>query len=240
MQTLRQRFKIHDEDLVSAELELVPATQPADVGVDGGLTGSWGQDDKLSAYASTRSLFDLKSTPKKTAFAYVTNFEEIGSVNNTGAASKFLDSAFTSLIDAQSSPATALAVANAFSKAEVLSADCNDGVNPLFPQNSENSNAAIVGYGVTIKKYGAGFDPNSEFAARTLHLLDTNGIAWQTQTPKVDVGGGGTLGGFLSMRNMEVLDVGVPLLSMHATYEMSSKVDLWSYYRFMLAFYTME
>jgi aspartyl aminopeptidase len=240
MQTLRQRFKIHDEDLVSAELELVPATQPADVGVDGGLTGSWGQDDKLSAYASTRSLFDLKGTPKKTAFAYVTNFEEIGSVNNTGAASKFLDSAFTSLIDAQSSPATALAVANAFSKAEVLSADCNDGVNPLFPQNSENSNAAIVGYGVTIKKYGAGFDPNSEFAARILHLLDMNGIAWQTQTPKVDVGGGSTIGGFLSMRNMEVLDVGVPLLSMHATYEMSSKVDLWSYYRFMLTFYTME
>jgi aspartyl aminopeptidase len=106
--------------------------------------------------------------------------------------------------------------------------------------NSENSNAAVVGYGVTIKRYGAGFDPNSEFTARVLHILDANHIAWQTQTPKVDVGGGGTIGGFLSMRNMEVLDVGIPLLSMHATYEMSSKVDLWSYYRFMLAFYSTE
>src|SRR5271156_3045220 len=240
MATLRQRFKIRDEDLVAAELELVPATQPADVGIDGGLTGSWGQDDKLSAYSAARSLFDLKGTPRETAFAYITNFEEIGSVNNTGAGSQFLDSAFTSLIDAQAKPATALDVRTALANAAVLSADCNDGVNPLFPQNSENSHAAVVGYGVTIKKYGAGFDPNSEFAARVLRVFHTNGIAWQTQTPKVDVGGGGTIGGFLSMRNMEVLDVGVPLLSMHATYEMSSKVDLWSYYRFMLAFYSME
>jgi aspartyl aminopeptidase len=240
MAALRQRFKIRDEDLVAAELELVPATQPADVGIDGGLIGSWGQDDKLSAYASTRSLFDVKSTPRKTAFAYITNFEEVGSVNDTGAGSQFLESAFTELIDAQARPATALAVRNALAHAEVLSADTNDGVNPIFPQNSENSNAAIVGFGVAIKRYGAGFDPNSEFTARVLHLLDTNQIAWQTQTPKVDVGGGGTIGGFLSMRNMEVLDVGIPLLSMHATYEMSSKVDVWSYYRFMLAFYGMD
>ena len=136
-------------------------------------------------------------------------------MNDTGAGSQFLDSAFTALIDAQAKPATALAVRNALAHAEVLSADTNDGVNPIFPQNSENSNAAIVGYGVAIKRYGAGFDPNSEFTARVLHLLDANHIAWQTQTPKVDVGGGGTIGGFLSMRNMEVLDVGIPLLSMH-------------------------
>ena len=242
MTALRQKYNIKDEGLVAAELELVPATQPADVGIDGGLIGSWGQDDKLSAYSASRSIFDLKGTPTKTAFAYITNFEEIGSVNNTGAGSDFLDTALTQLIDAQSAPkpATALAVRNALRNAAVLSADCNDGVNPLFPGNSENSNAAIVGYGVTIKRYGAGFDPNSEFTARVLKVLDTNHVAWQTQTPKVDVGGGGTIGGFLSMRNMEVLDVGIPLLSMHATYEMSSKVDLWSFYRFMLAFYTME
>jgi aspartyl aminopeptidase len=77
---------------------------------------------------------------------------------------------------------------------ECLSADCNDGVNPLFPQNSEDSNAAVVGYGVTIKRYGAGFDPNAEFTARIIAILDKNGFAWQTQTPKVEVGGGGTLG----------------------------------------------
>jgi aspartyl aminopeptidase len=236
MKVLRARYKIHDEDLVAAELELVPATQPADVGIDGGLTGSWGQDDKLSAYTAARALFDLKGVPQKTAFTYVTNFEEIGSVNNTGAGSQFLDGALTALVDAQQKPATALDVRTALRNAEVLSADCNDGVNPIFPQNSENSNSAVVGFGVTVKKYGQGFDPNTEFAAKVLHLLDAQGIPWQTQTPKVDVGGGGTIGGFLSMRNMEVLDVGIPLLSMHSTYEMSSKVDLWEYYRFFKAF----
>jgi aspartyl aminopeptidase len=151
-----------------------------------------------------------------------------------------LDSAFTELIDAQQKTATALDVRKALAHAEVLSADCNDGVNPIFPGNSENSNSAVVGFGVTVKKYGAGFDPNSEFTAQVLHLLDANRIAWQTQTPRVDVGGGGTIGGFLSMRNMEVLDVGIPLLSMHSPYEMSSKVDLWEFYRFMKAFYAMQ
>lgn len=240
MAALRERFKIRDEDLVAAELELVPATQPADVGIDGGLVGSWGQDDKLSAFSAARALFDVEGTPAKTAMAYVTNFEEVGSVNNTGAGSQFLDTVFTELIDAQMKPATALAVRTALAKSEVLSADTNDGVNPIFPQNSENSNAAVVGYGVAIKRYGAGFDPNSEFTARVLALLDANRIPWQTQTPKVDVGGGGTIGGFLSMRNMEVLDVGIPLLSMHSTYEMSSKIDLWCYYRFMRAFFSQK
>ena len=238
MAALRQRFSIRDEDLVAAELELVPATQPADVGLDLGLTGSWGQDDKLSSYVAARGLFDLKGTPSRTAIAYVTNFEEVGSVNNTGAGSQFIDTLYTQLVDAQSSPASALAVRTALRNAEVLSADCNDGINPLFPRTSEESNAAIVGYGVTIKRYGGGFDPNSEFTARILHILDANRIPWQTQTPKVEVGGGGTIGGFLSARNMEVLDVGIPLLSMHATYEMSSKVDLWEFYRFFSAFYT--
>jgi aspartyl aminopeptidase len=238
MAELRERYKIHDEDLVAAELELVPATQPADVGIDRGLVGSWGQDDKLSAYSSARSLFDVEGTPARTAMAYISNFEEVGSVNNTGAGSEFLDALFTQLIDAQSKPATALAVRRAMEKSEVLSADTNDGVNPIFPQNSESSNAAVVGYGVTIKMYGAGFNPNSDFTARMLHLLDANHIPWQTQTPKVDVGGGGTIGEFLSMRNMEVLDIGVPLLSMHSTYEMSSKIDLWCYYGFMRAFYS--
>jgi aspartyl aminopeptidase len=243
MATLRQRFNIRDEDLVAAELELVPATQPADVGIDLGLTGSWGQDDKLSSYVAARAIFDLKGTPARTAITYVTNFEETGSVNNTGAGSQFIDTLYTQLVDAQSTasqhtPATPVAIRAAMRNAEVLSADCNDGINPLFPHSSEESNAAIVGYGVTIKRYGGGFDPNSEFTARILHILDAGHIPWQTQTPRVEVGGGGTIGGFLSARNMEVLDVGIPLLSMHATYEMSSKVDLWEFYRFFSAFYT--
>ncbi len=240
MNTLRTRFKIRDEDLVAAELELVPATMPADVGFDKGLTGSWGQDDKALSYAAVRSILDSKGTPKKTAMVYVSNFEEAGSINNTGAVSQFIDTVFTELMDAQGKGVSSLQVRHAFHNTEVLSADCNDGVNPLFPQNSEDSNAAVVGYGVTIKKYGAGFDPNSEFTARIIAILDKNGLAWQTQTPKVEVGGGGTLGGFLSARNMEVLDVGIPLLSMHSPFEMSSKADHWLIYRFFGSFYGMN
>lgn len=240
MAALRAKFNIKDEDLVSAELEMIPATLPADVGIDKGLTGSWGQDDKALSYAASRAIFDVKGTPKKTAITYVTNFEEIGSPNNTGAKSDFIDTVFTALLDAQTKNASALQVRNALHNTMVLSADCNDGINPIFPSNSEASNSAIVGYGVTIKRYGAGFDPNSEYTSRLLRTLDSNNIPWQTQTPKVEVGGGGTIGGFLSERNMEVLDVGIPLLSMHSTYEMSSKVDHWSIYRFFGAFYAME
>ena len=90
---------------------------------------------------------------------------------------------------------------------------------------------------MTIKRYGRGFDANSEFIARIRGILDQKAIPWQTQTPRVDVGGGGTIGGFMSAEDMEVIDLGVPLLSMHATFEMSSKVDVWNFYRFMIAFY---
>jgi aspartyl aminopeptidase len=243
MAALRQRFHIKDEDLVSAELELVPATEPADVGIDRGLIGSWGQDDKLSAFSAVHSLLGVTGTPRLTAIAYITNFEEVGSVNNTGARSEFLSDVYAELLGAEASGRVDadLALRHALRHADVLSADTNDGINPLFgAATSEPSNAAIVGYGVSIKRYGAGFDPNSEFTARIIALLDQNQIAWQTQTPKVDVGGGGTIGGFLSQRSMEVIDVGIPLLSMHATYEMSSKVDLWSYNRFFSAFYQMN
>ena len=92
-----------------------------------------------------------------------------------------------------------------------------------------------MGYGVTVKRYGAGFDGNSETTARVLALLEARGIPWQTHTPRVEVGGGGTIGGFFSAHDLEVVDVGVPLLSMHSPFEMSSKVDVWNLYRFLQA-----
>jgi aspartyl aminopeptidase len=113
-------------------------------------------------------------------------------------------------------------------------------VNPIFPQTSEQSNAAKLGFGVTIKLYRGGFNANSEFTAKIRGILDKNTIPWQTQTPKVEVGGGGTIGGFMSTQEMEVIDLGVPLLSMHATYEMSSKVDVWNFYRFFSAFHQSQ
>lgn len=231
-------YNVKEEDFVSAELQLVPATQPADVGLDRGLVGAYGQDDRLSSFCAARAMVDLKATPQYTAIAYLSNFEEEGSVNNTGAASQFLNSTLAELIGAQRGASyTDLDLRRALRRAQVVSADTNDGINPIFPSNSEGTNAAQLGYGVTIKQYGHGFNANSEFTARIRAILDRNGIPWQTQTPKVDFGSGATIGGYMSAQDMEVIDLGVPLLSMHATFEMSSKVDVWNFYRVMLNFY---
>ncbi len=237
MAALASTYGIAEQDLVSSELALVPSAPPQDVGIDRGLVGAYGQDDRLSSYCAARAMLDVSGTPKRTAMAYLSNFEEVGSDNNTGAASQFFNNSFAKLVAAErGAKYTDLDLRDALRHSEVISADTNDGINPLFPQTSEPTNAARLGYGVTVKKYGAGFDANSEFIARIRGLLDKNGIAWQTQTPKVEGYSGGTIGGFLSAWDMEVIDMGVPLLSMHAPFEMSSKVDVWSFYRFMSVF----
>jgi aspartyl aminopeptidase len=237
-QLLTNTYKIKEEDLVSSELALVPASHPADVGFDRGLIGGYGQDDRVSSYCAARAISDLKGTPKFTALAYLSNFEEVGSVNNTGAGSQFLNSTFARLIWAQRGNAyNDLDLRRALHNSQVISADANDSLNPIFPSASEATNAARLGYGVTIKLYGEGFDAPSEFTAKVRGLLDRNGIPWQTHTYKVDVGGGGTIGGFMSNQDMDVIDFGVPLLSMHSPFEMSSKVDVWNFYRTMGVFY---
>jgi len=234
---LTATYGIREEDFVSSDLQLVPASGPADVGLDRGLVGAYWQDYRLSSYCAARAAMDVKGTPRHTTIVYLSNFEEVGSVNNTGAASQLLNSTIARLVAAQRGKAfTDLDLRQALRNAEVVSADTNDGINPVFPQTSEPSGEARLGYGATIKRYGAGFDANSEFVAKIRVLLDRNKIAWQTQTPKVDGYSGGTIGGFLSAQEMEVIDMGVPLLSMHAPFEMSSKVDVWSFYRFMAAF----
>jgi aspartyl aminopeptidase len=237
MNEMTARYGIREEDFVSGELHLVPARPPADVGLDRGLTGGYGQDDRLSSYCAIRAVMDLQKTPKRTAVAYLTNHEEAGSVNNTGARSEFFNNTMGRLILAQRGREyNDLDLRLALSASEVISADTNDGINPLFGSTSEETNAAKLGHGPSIKRYGRGFDGNSEFIARIRGLLDRASIPWQTQTPKVGVGGGGTIGMFFSDWDMEVIDMGVPLLSMHSTFEISSKVDTWNFYRFMSSF----
>ena len=235
---LTDTYKISEEDLVSSELSLVPAEQPAEVGFDRGLIGAYGQDDRLSSFCAVRAILDLKGTPRYTAMAYLSNFEEVGSVNNTGARSQFLSSTFVQLLAAERDGSYSdLDLRRALHQSLVISADANDGINPIFPDTSEHTNAARVGYGVVIKLYGPGFDAPSEYTAQIRALMDHNNIPWQTHTYKVDEGGGGTIGLFMSQQDMQVIDLGVALLSMHAPFEMSSKVDVWEFYRAMSAFY---
>jgi aspartyl aminopeptidase len=238
MKEMTARYGIKEEDFVSGELHLVPARMPADVGIDRGLTGAYGQDDRLSSYCASRAAIDLKGTPKKTVVAYLTNHEEAGSVNNTGARSEFFNGSVGRFIAAQKGKDYSdLDLRASLRASDVISADTNDGINPLFGATSEPTNSAKMGYGPAIKRYGRGFDGNSEYTARIRAILDKAQIPWQTQTPKVGVGTGGTIGQFFSDWDMEVIDMGVPLLSMHSTFEISSKVDTWNFYRFMSAFF---
>ena len=239
MKQLASTYKIKEEDLVSSELSLVPAARPTDVGFDRGLIGAYGQDDRLSSFCAARAILDLKGVPRYTALAYLSNFEEVGSVNNTGARSQFLSSTFAQLLAAERAGSYSdLDLRRALHQSLVISADANDGINPIFPDTSERTNAARVGYGVVIKLYGPGFDAPSEYTAQIRALMDRNNIPWQTHTYKVDEGGGGTIGLFMSQQDMQVIDLGVALLSMHAPLEMSSKVDVWEFYRAMSAFYS--
>ncbi len=242
LEALTSQYKVKEEDLVSAELQLVPASPPADVGLDRGLVGAYGQDDRGNSYLAARAITDLKGTPRYTAVAYLTNFEEVGSGNTTGAGTDYFFTILEQIVAAQNPKGNSgLALREGLHRATVISADMNDGMNPIFgDQTSEKSNAARVGWGPTLKEYGGEFNPPAEWTAKIRGVLDANHLPWQTQTPKVDVGGGGTIGGFFSQHDMNVIDMGIPLLSMHSTFEMSSKVDLWDFYRFMLAFYQWD
>ncbi|MFN8361228.1 MAG: peptidase M18 [Candidatus Kapaibacterium sp.] len=235
---LSEQLGITEDDFVSAELNLVPATEPRDVGFDRSMTASYGQDDRLCSFVAVQAITNL-STPEFTSIAYVTDNEETGSINNTGAQSSFLTGLYARLTQAQvGANYTDNDTRTSLHSSQVVSADVNDGINPLFPSLSEASNAARLGYGVAIKRYGRSFDANSEFTARIRRILDENTIPWQTASYKVESGGGGTIGGFMSKEDMEVIDIGIPILSMHSTYEVSSKIDVWNLYRFFGAFYT--
>jgi len=238
MSSLSSMYDCTEEDLVSAELHITPAGMPRDVGIDRSLIGSYGQDDRSCSYVAIRSLMDLKSTPTFTSLAYIVDNEETGNVNNTGASSTFLNKVYGIIAEAQNGDAFSENTTRlALSQAKVISADANDGISPLFPGLSEKSNASRLGFGPSIKRYGRSFDANSEFTAWMRNLLDTHSIPWQTASYKVETGGGGTIGGQMSKEDMEVIDIGIPLLSMHSPFEIASKIDIWNLNRLFKEFY---
>jgi aspartyl aminopeptidase len=236
---LQSEYDIEEEDLVSAELALVPAMAPRDVGLDRSMMAIYGQDDKLSSYTALRAILK-QDKPKKTVMAFLVDNEEVGNVNNTGAKSTYLVDLMSELIyrqrgDAYSDHDLRLALRNT----KVVSSDINPGIHPTWPEVWEAGNAPRLGFGVNLKLYGGGFNANSEFIAWTRAYLDAEGVAWQTATYKGRASGG-TIGNSLSKDNMEVIDYGVPVLSIHSTYAVSSKVDVHMLYRAMNAFYKYE
>ncbi len=233
---LRQTYDIGLDDLVSAELALVPAFAPRDLGFDRTLIAAYGQDDRLSAYASVRAILEAK-TPQKTAFVWLADNEEVGNRNNTGAHSTYFIDLFSDLLlnemgDRYREPY----LRRALRASRVVSTDVNPGINPIWPSAWEAGNAPRHSHGINLKIYGKGNNANSEYTAWIRAMLDDAGIPWQTSTYKVGKGGGGTLGGELSHYNMDVVDFGVPVLSIHTPYAISSKSDLYWLYKANAAF----
>jgi aspartyl aminopeptidase len=236
---LSAEYGIEEDDLVSAELVLVPAMAPRDVGFDRSLMAVYGQDDKLSSYTALRAIIEQK-TPEFTSLAFLVDNEEVGNVNNTGASSTYLVDLMSELIFRQRGDAYSdVDLRRALRVTKVVSSDVNPGIHPLYPTVWEAGNAPRLGHGVNLKLYGGGFNANSEFIAWNRAYLDAAGVAWQTATYKGRASGG-TIGSSLSKDNMEVIDYGIPLLSIHSTYSLSSKVDVHMLFRAMVAFYQYE
>tara|TARA_R110002096_G_scaffold416576_3_gene619772 strand:- start:219680 stop:221140 length:1461 start_codon:yes stop_codon:yes gene_type:complete len=234
---LKTTFDITRGDLVSAELLLVPAMKSRDMGFDRGLIAAYGQDDRLASYTNVRAILDI-DTPTKTAIAHLVDNEEVGNVNNTGAKSQYFSNLISRLIEAKMGDDMRESyVRRALSNSRMISIDVNPGINPMRPNAWEPLNGPRLGYGVNLKLYGRGFNANSEYIAYIRKTLDDASVPWQTATYKVGTAGGGTIGGEFSRQDMNVIDFGVPVLSIHTPYAVSAKVDVWNLYRACYAFF---
>ena len=243
LELLHERYGITEEDLFSAELEAVPAGKARDVGLDMSMVGAYGQDDRICAFASISALIDLEEVPEKTSIVLLVDKEEIGSEGNSSMSSLFFEYALARLISLQE-PYSELKKMRACENAGALSADVSAAINPNFPTVLDHDNASRLGYGIGLAKYtGSGGkydanDCNAEFLSKVRTILNDAGVAWQvSELGKVDEGGGGTIAKYLARYGMEVLDAGPSLLSMHSTFEVSSKIDVWMSKRAYLAFF---
>ncbi len=234
---LKRTYGISRADLVSAELDLVPAYAPRDLGFDRGMIAAYGQDDRLASYAAMRAIAGLKR-PQRTAVAYLVDNEEVGSKNNTGAKSAYFSTLIARMLaDRSGGNYREIMLKKTLGNSKMVSIDVNPGINPMRPSAWEVGNAPRLGYGVNIKLYGQGNSANSEYIAWTRRYLDRAGIPWQTTTYKVGAAGGGTIGGEFSRQDMEVIDFGVPVLSIHTPMSVSSKIDIYHLYQATGAFF---
>lgn len=236
---LNQKYGIVEEDFISAELAAVPAFSACDIGFDRSLIGAYGHDDRVCAYASLAALLDLKETPEKTAVCMLADKEEVGSDGVTGMQSAAFDTFMSDLCDAQKVPLKAC-----YEKSFCLSADVTAAFDPNFPDVFEKRNSARVNYGLGLSKYtgsrgkSGSSDASAELVARVRRILDEAGVVWQmAELGRVDAGGGGTVACYMANRDIDTLDAGVPVLSMHAPLETVSKLDCYMTYQGVKAVY---
>ena len=231
-------YGITEEDFLSAELVAVPAFETRDVGLERSLIGGYGHDDRVCAYAELRAILDLK-TPRRTAVCILADKEEIGSEGVSGMKSRAFETFMEDLCAIQG-----VELRRCFEKSFCISADVCNAFDPNFPEVSEKRNEAKINYGMGICKYTGArgksgtSDASAEVVAHLRRLFAENGVVWQlVELGKVDQGGGGTIAKFMAERNIDTIDAGVPVLSMHAPFEVVSKLDCWMTYKGVLAAY---
>ena len=239
---LNEKYGITEVDFLSSEIELVPAFKARSLGFDKGLVAAYGQDDKVCAYTSLEAMLEVEN-PDKTAECILSDKEEIGSMGNTGMESHVFDTFVSDILNKLGVNRPNL-LDKVFCNSKMLSADVDAGFDPIYASASEKNNASYLGRGVGISKYtgargkSGASDANAEFVAWVRSLLEENNIRYQiAELGRVDLGGGGTIAYILANKGMDVIDCGVPVLSMHAPYEVTSKYDVYSAYRTYKAFY---
>lgn len=237
---LHSTYSLIEEDFIAADIELVPALQPVDIGIDRGLIAAYGQDDRACAYTAFRALLDAKDC-KETVLLYLADREEIGSMGDTGAESFVFVNFMREYIRKTGITATwDELLENALS----ISADVTGALDPTFKSVNDPNNVSYLGHGVSIEKYGGrgGKYSTSEAHAEYMHYLRNlatkHGIPWQTgEQGKIDIGGGGTIAMFMSRYGMDCVDVGPCMLGMHSPFEVTSKVDIYCTYLLYKAFF---
>lgn len=238
LRILNEKYGIVEEDLVSAEISFVPAFAASDVGLDSSLIGAYGHDDRVCAYPALEAVFNAKQ-PKQTVVTVLADKEEIGSMGNTGLASDFLRYFITDLAEAQG-----LQARHVLSKSTCLSADVTAAYDPNYASAYEAENSCYINRGIGVSKYtgsrgkSGSNDASAEFVSDVRSLFTENHVLWQIgELGKVDQGGGGTVALHVAAMNVDVIDVGVPVLSMHSPFEVVSKLDVYMTYKAFLTYY---
>ena len=235
LKILNEKYGITERDLISAEISFVPKFDAQSIGFDKSMIGAYGHDDRVCSWTAFEALVDAQKTNRSVLVALVDK-EEIGSDGVTGIKSEFFEMVLEKMCEGKN-------VRLSLYNSKCLSADVNAAFDPIYPSVLDKQNASIMGCGPTVTKYtgargkSATSDANAETMAYFTNLFDKNGVIWQSGLlGKVDQGGGGTVAKYIANRNIDTLDIGVGLLSMHAPYELASKADIYETYRAFKAF----
>ena len=242
---LNKKYGITEADFTSSELELVPQFKARSLGFDESMVAAYGQDDKVCAFTSLAAMMELTNV-KKTAVCILSDKEEIGSMGNTGMESHMFDFFISEVLNKLGVNRPNL-LDKVFCFSKMLSSDVDAGYDPLYASVSDKHNAGFIGKGISLNKYtgargkSGASDANAEYVAWVRNVLESNGIKYQVaELGKVDIGGGGTIAYILANKGTDVIDCGVPVLSMHAPYEVTSKFDVFEAYRTYGAFWSQQ